>query len=99
MAEEMEMGEMFSALRKQRQEKRAQNRQSSAAILAERGVAFEEKNNGAHLIVKHAGKTIDFWPGTGKWIDRAFAQHTGKGRGVHGMLRYLNVAIRGGTDG
>lgn len=85
-----DIGEMFNAMKKASQEKRASNRQSSADILKERGIAFEAKNMAAHLIVRHAGKVVDFWPGTGKWIDRAFAQRVGKGRGVFSLLRYLN---------
>ncbi len=64
-------------------ERRAGNRESSAALLAERGVAFESKNSGVHLIVTHGEKVADFWPGTGKYIVRGGRQ----GRGVFNMLK------------
>lgn len=66
-------------------ERRAGNRESSAALLAERGVAFESKNSGVHLIVTHGEKVADFWPGTGKYIVRGGRQ----GRGVFNMLQAI----------
>ncbi len=51
-------------------ERRANNRESSAKILEEKGFKFETKNGGAHLIVKRGAMVADFWPGTGKWIIR-----------------------------
>lgn len=67
------------------QEKRADNRAASKAILEAAGIPLEVKNNGAHLIV---GKPplIDFWPGTGKWIVRATQR---PGRGVYPLLKLL----------
>ena len=78
-----DMGEMFTALRKVRQEKRAQNRESSAEILRAAGIPFESKNSGAHLIV--AGR-YDFWPGTGLWVARG--ERT-KHRGVRKLIARL----------
>ncbi|WP_054912480.1 hypothetical protein [Pseudomonas sp. NBRC 111127] len=69
-------------------ERRARNRQGSAEILAERGVQFEVKNMGAHLIVSHEGKVADFWPGTGKYIPRGGGR---PGRGVFNLLKLLGV--------
>lgn len=66
--------------------KRALNTASSTDILAQRGVPFESKNNGAHLIV--AGGRLDFWPSTGVFIERK----TGlRGRGVFKLLKVLGV--------
>jgi len=67
------MGELFNAMRKDGQERRANNRENSAAMLLERGISFESCNGGAHLIVSHGGKVVDFWPGTGKWLVRGAA--------------------------
>lgn len=39
--------------------------------LKQAGIAFERKQRGAHLIIRHAGRTLDFWPLLGQWIDRA----------------------------
>lgn len=66
-------------------ERRASNRESSADLLTERGIEFEAKNGGVHLIVKHNEKTADFWPGTGKFIVRGGRQ----GRGVFNMLQAI----------
>lgn len=66
-------------------ERRASNRESSADLLAERGIEFEAKNGGVHLIVKHNEKTADFWPGTGKFMVRGGRQ----GRGVFNMLQAI----------
>ena len=78
-----DMGEMFNAWRKIRQEKRAQNRGSSADLLRAAGIPFESKNGGAHLIV--AGR-YDFWPGTGLWMARG--ERT-KRRGVRKLIARL----------
>ena len=75
-----DMGELFNAYRKDRQEKRASNRASSAQLLREAGIDFVEKNHGAHLIVQ---ERYDFWPGTGLWIERGT---TKKQRGVKGLI-------------
>lgn len=70
-------------------ERRASNRELSADKLSGLGVQFESKNGGAHLIVKHGGLTVDFWPGTGKYIPRKpGAKH---GRGVFNLLKLLGV--------
>jgi hypothetical protein len=66
-------------------ERRAGNRDSSAAVLAERGITFESKNSGVHLIVTHGEKVADFWPGTGKYIVRGGRQ----GRGVFNLLKAI----------
>jgi hypothetical protein len=82
-----EMGEMFNALKKERQEKRVSNRESSAEYLRERGVPFEEKNFGAHLIVEGRECLIDFWPGTGKWNSRCGK----KGFGVRNLVAFIGA--------
>lgn len=68
------------------QVRRGENRESSAKILADRSIAFESKNMGAHLIVSHEGKVVDFWPGTGKYIPRGFGK---AGRGVFNLLKVI----------
>lgn len=87
-----DMGEFWAdvkpALKQRSQEKRASNRASSAQILAERGVQFTSKNGGAHLIVTASDHTVDFWPGTGKWMTRGFRFGL-VGRGVRGLLQHL----------
>jgi len=82
-----EMGEAFNALRKERQEKRASNRENSAAYLAGRGITFVVKNDGAHLIVEGKECFIDFWPGTGKWNSRCGK----KGFGVRNLVKFIGA--------
>lgn len=84
-----DVGDYWRDTKKSREDdsknRRASNRENSANILAQRGIGFVSKNGGAHLIVDHNDKILDFWPGTGKWICRG-----GKsGRGVFGMIKYL----------
>lgn len=67
----------------------ARNRTCSAFILQEKGYAFESKNDAAHLIVRHNSLTVDFWPGTGKYIPRTpKAKH---GRGVFNLIKLLEA--------
>ena len=42
--------------------------------------------NGAHLIVQGRRSTIDFWPGTGLWIDR---DTNTTGRGVQKLITFI----------
>lgn len=81
-----DMGDDFNAWKKAKQEKRASNREDSAAILTRAGVLFESKNIGAHLIVTAGAKIVDFWPGTGLWIVRGA---NNKRRGVHKLIEYV----------
>lgn len=88
--EEIDDTEMWRDMRANGQAIRAHNRESSTALLKDKGVSFESRNHGAHLIVKHAGKEVDLWPGTGRWIDRN--RRSIKSRGVFRLLQYLGVS-------
>ncbi len=81
-----DIGDAFAVRKECSQIKRGNNREQSAQILKNAGISFESKNFGAHLIVTHNGKTVDFWPGTGKFIVRGGTT----GRGVYNLLRLLN---------
>lgn len=80
-------GEVWNELRKERQVKRAKNRDQSADYLLQRGIQFTSHNGGAHLVVEGATGYIDFWPGTGRW-------HTRDGRKGFGV-RQLTTFILG----
>lgn len=68
-------------------ERRARHRQSSPEMLRAAGIAFTTKNAGAHLIVTHNGRTVDFWPGTGLWHLRP---HDGRERrGVRELIKHM----------
>ena len=90
-----DMGEMFNALKKKRQAKRADNRENSAEYLSERGIIFVAKNNGAHLIVEGAECFIDFWPGTGKWHSRCGK----KGFGVRNLVAFIGTPSNAEVSG
>ena len=81
-----DIGETFRAARLASQEKRQQNRENSAEVLKAHGINFTSKNGGAHLVVKEKS-IIDFWPGTGLWIDR---ENSASGRGVFKLIKYIN---------
>lgn len=70
-------------MKEESKQRRHHNRTSSRDLLASRGIAFESRNEGAHLIVKGRDCVIDFWPGTGKYI----ARDGRKGRGVRNLLK------------
>lgn len=70
--------------------KRASNREYAQRELLCRGIPFEAKNNDAHLIVQGVNSTIDFWPGTGKYIVRADGK---TGRGIRKVLRLCKKKI------
>ena len=67
-------------------ERRAHNRRNSAVILGAFGVKFSTNNDGQHLMIPLADRTIDFWPGTGTYIDR---KTRSKGRGVRHLIKLL----------
>jgi hypothetical protein len=80
-----DMGDDFRAWKEQGKQKREDNRKYSPQVLKTEGVKFDRKNWGAHLIVHGNNETIDFWPGTGKWIVRG-----GKtSRGVFALIKYI----------
>lgn len=87
-----EVVDIFNAMRSESQDRRKRNREASARLLQERGITFTVHNEGAHLRVQsgHDSAPIDFWPGTGKWIDH----ETGvEGRGVFKLLRYMGKDV------
>lgn len=88
--DEMDDTDVWRVMKKTSQLRRAENRENGQGILTEYDVAFEVAGDMAsHLIVRHNGKTVDYWPGTGKWIDRA--QRGRHERGVFRLLRHLGI--------
>lgn len=94
--EEMTDSEMWAAWKKRGQDKRASNREDSARLLTEAGIAFESKNGGAHLIVNggHHG-TFNFWPGTGLWMRNGAKSATRRNYGVRNLIHVLKGNIYG----
>jgi hypothetical protein len=81
-----DIGELFNALKKKKQEKRANNRDQSAEYLVSHGIIYTTNNGGAHLIVEGKEGYIDFWPGTGRWNSRCGK----KGFGVRNLVEFIN---------
>lgn len=83
-----EISAMWRERREAQQAKRASNREASTAMLRERGIHFTEHNMGAHLVVMDRW---DFWPGTGKFMERkGRAGHPKRtGRGVRRLLQLI----------
>lgn len=90
-----DMGDDFNALKKFKQQKRADNRESSTAILTRAGIVFESKNMVAHLVVLAGAKIVDFWPGTGLWIVRGSCQQR---RGVRKLVAYVEQQRSTGAE-
>ena len=87
-----DMGELFNAHREESQARRASHRETTPELLRQHGVAFDTKNDGAHLVVRHAGKVADLWPGTGKYrVRRPGGNGEQYRRGVFNLLRDLGV--------
>lgn len=84
-----DMGDDFRALRKIRQQKRRENLKYSVTLLQEVGINHRMPSS-THCVVEHNGKTIDFYPSTGLWIDRANKKTR---RGVRKLLHYLNKIV------
>lgn len=77
-----DLSAIFQAQREESKDRRERNRLRGQAELESAGVAFEAKNNGAHLVVL---ERIDYWPGTGLWKDREVPQ---EGRGINSLIGY-----------
>jgi len=89
-----DIGKTWSEYRRQRQEKKKHNRESSTAILSRHGIRYQSHNNGTHLAVlvpdtlkEMEGIRINFWPGTGKWI--IWITPLIRGRGVFQLIDQL----------
>ena len=88
MSEDSEIGQAFRAMKEASQEKKRSNLEWSTQKLQELGVPFESKNYGVHLIVSGKSGLIDFWPSTGKYIQRKPKK---QGRGIKNLLKLCEV--------
>lgn len=84
-------GDMWREHHQARQDKRARNREASAVLLREHGIAYEAKNGGAHLVVKAGEHVVDFWPGTGLWVRRGQQK---RHRGVRSLIQSIKESQR-----
>lgn len=76
--------EIYDSLKVCSKTQRAEKRREIPEILKRKGIKFETKNNGAHLVIHGRSITVDFWPGTGKWIARG---DKANGYGVVALLK------------
>lgn len=83
-----EYAEHFKVLKQEGMKRRASNRERAAERLKGLCIDFQSKNYGAHLIVDGLKGPIDFWPGTGRWKERATGEY---GRGVKGVIKRAKV--------
>jgi len=81
----------YRAMTEESKSRRRHNREASADVLCSKGIQFQSRNMGAHLIVEYGGETVDYWPGTGKWIRRDRSCFPYQGRGVFELLKVLRV--------
>ena len=82
-----DMGDDFRAWHADGKRRRNRNQESSPKILRDKGIEFQEMNNGVHLIVQGKDGLIDFWPSTGKFIARSGRS----GRGVFNLIKLCEV--------
>lgn len=88
MQDDGDIGAMWREHKAERAIKRAKNRDDSVRMLREAGIVFESNNGGAHVVINHDRRLIDFWPGTGLWIVRGADKRR---RGVALLLKFLGV--------
>jgi len=89
-----DMGDYWRDVKGHFKERSKQKRQSntdwSTQHLTNLGIAFESKNNGVHLVIKHNNKVVDFWPSTGRFICRSGKMDDYDSRGINRLVKYLN---------
>ena len=82
-----DMGEVFSAMKEHKKERRKSNTEKSTQILVDSGIEFESKNGGAHLIVMQKnGLRVNFWPSTGLWN---ISNTKKEGCGVFSIIKFV----------
>lgn len=81
---------MFKERRRQQRDKRASNRENSPQLLKSKGIPHSVHNDGAHIKIPAGSGHIDFWPGTGLWIDRVSGKTD---RGVFKLVAYYDRII------
>lgn len=79
--QQIKFKEMHEAARRKREE----NKKRSTAILNELGLPFEIHNDGFHLVIRHPGGVVNFFPSTGRYTGLF------NGRGVFNLLRDLDI--------
>lgn len=86
-----EMSEVWKEVKKDSADRKKKNLENGVKILMSKNIRFESFNNGYHLRVE--GR-VDFWPSTGKWIDRKIAK---EGRGVFQLIGHIRKGFPHGN--
>jgi len=83
-----DMGDLYNSVRLDSKNRRAAHRKNAPHLLIKYKINFTSKNNGAHLIIQKDEflNIIDFWPGTGKWIDRETHKAS---RGIKNLINFI----------
>lgn len=85
-----ELSEFYKSWGARKRKKKESNLSWSTDKLAKDGIVFDSKNGGAHLIISHNEKIYDFWPSTGKFLDRSSGKY---GRGIRNLYKKLGVNL------
>lgn len=85
------MGDLYRAKKKHSQAKKQSNKENSLQVLDTAGVEHTVQGNNTHVIIKHKGTTVDFYPTTGLWLVRVPSK---RGRGVLKLLAYLGIKLK-----
>ena len=75
--------EDYRAYDKYSRMKKQANKRYSTNLLMEKGIAFESRNDGLHLVIRTSRGNINFFPSTGLYNGAV------KGRGVFNLLEEL----------
>ena len=67
-------------------------RDQARAALRAAGIQFSEILGGGQFLVQAGGKTIDLWPGSGRWRPRAANLMEARTGGVQAMIQYIQQA-------
>lgn len=84
-----DMSATFRAMKEHSKQKKRSNLKSSTELLIERGIEFQSCNEGLQLVIRGAVHTWDFWPSTGKFVQRKTLK---KGRGVFNLLKQIEAS-------
>ena len=78
-----EIGDAFKGYIQVCREKKQRNKEYSTALLVKRGIKFESRNDGVHLMIETAQGRVNFYPSTGLYNGAL------QGRGVFNLLKEL----------
>lgn len=73
-------------MKRDSEQRKDRNQANGIKTIASMGYEYELKNFNNHVVVKHKGVTVDYWPSTGKWIVR---KKDKSGRGIKPLTNYL----------